>query len=158
VPSRQQWPEYQELLSEIVKFVEVGNSNLSSLNYVPIRLHIGNDYQRASQALARYDYLIVCSVADGLNLVAKEGAILNNRNGAIVSTKKVGAMAELGDFCIIAADATEIGITEALLGAQSLNAESRRQMSVELKRHIQHFDSSNWAQNVVANFRVLEKV
>ena len=158
VPSRQQWPTYQVLLSEIVKTVEQCNSKLSSLNYAPIRLHIGNDYQRASQALTRYDYLIACSVADGLNLVVKEGAILNDRNGAIVSTENVGAIAELGNFCIVAAEATEIGIIESLREAQNLSSESRRNMSAELKRHIQEFDSSNWAQNAVANFKVLEKV
>ena len=158
VPSRQQWPMYQVLLSEIVKTVEQCNSKLSSLNYAPIRLHIGNDYQRASQALTRYNYLIACSVADGLNLVVKEGAILNDRNGAIVSTKNVGAIAELGNFCIVAKEATEIGIIESLREAQNLSSESRRNMSAELKRHIQEFDSSYWAQNAVANFKVLEKV
>ena len=158
VPSRQQWPRYQELLSEIVKTVEQCNSKLSSLNYAPIRLHVGNDYQRASQALTRYDYLIAASVADGLNLVVKEGAILNDRNGVIVSTENVGAMAELGNFCIVAAEATEIGIIESLREAQNLSSESRRNMSAELKRHIHEFDSSNWAQNAVANFKVLEKV
>jgi len=158
VPSRQQWPRYQELLSEIVKTVEQCNSKLSSLNYAPIRLHVGNDYQRASQALTRYDYLIAASVADGLNLVVKEGAILNDRNGVIVSTENVGAMAELGNFCIVAAEATEIGIIESLREAQNLSSESRRNMSAELKRHIHEFDSSNWAQNAVAIFKVLEKV
>ena len=158
VPSRQQWPTYQVLLSEILQTVEQCNSKLSSLNYAPIRLHIGNDYQRAGQALTRYDYLIACSVADGLNLVVKEGAILNDRNGAIVSTENVGAIAELGNFCIVAAEATEIGIIESLREAQNLSSESRRNMSAELKRIIQEFDSSNWAQNAVANFKVLEKV
>jgi trehalose 6-phosphate synthase len=158
VPSRQQWPMYQVLLSEIVQTVEQCNSKLSSLNYAPIRLHVGNDYQLAIQALTRYDYLIACSLADGLNLVVKEGAILNNRNGVIISTKNVGAMAELGEFCIVAAEATEIGIIESLREAQNLSSESRRNMSAELKRHIQEFDSSNWAQNAVANFKVLEKV
>ena len=158
VPSRQQWPTYQVLLSEILQTVEQCNSKLSSLNYAPIRLHIGNDYQRAGQALTRYDYLIACSVADGLNLVVKEGAILNDRNGVIVSTMQVGAMAELGNFCIVAKEATEIGIIESLREAQNLSSESRRNMSAELKRHIQEFDSSNWAQNAVANFKVLEKV
>ena len=158
VPSRQQWPMYQVLLSEIVKTVEQCNSKLSSLNYAPIRLHIGNDYQRASQALTRYNFLIACSVADGLNLVVKEGAILNDRNGVIISTTQVGAIAELGNFCIVAAEATEIGIIESLREAQNLSSESRRNMSAELKRHIQEFDSSNWAQTAVANFKVLEKV
>jgi trehalose 6-phosphate synthase len=146
------------LLAEITECVNKYNDVLSSLNYAPIRLHIGNDYQRASQALARYDYLIVCSVADGLNLVAKEGAILNNRNGVIVSTAKVGAMAELGKFCVVAADASQASITHALLEAKDLDFQARKSMSVELKRHIQEFDSSNWAQTVMANFKVLEKV
>jgi trehalose 6-phosphate synthase len=158
VPSRQQWPMYQVLLSEIVQTVERCNSKLSSLNYAPIRLHVGNDYQRASQALSRYDYLIACSVADGLNLVVKEGAILNDRNGVIVSTKNVGAMAELGDFCIVAAEATAIGITDALIETQTLSSESRRKISFELKRQIQEFDASFWAQSVVSNFKILEKV
>jgi trehalose 6-phosphate synthase len=158
VPSRQQWPEYRSLLTEIVECVESNNTKLSSLNYSPIRIHVGNDYQRASSALKRYDYLIACSVADGLNLVVKEGAVLNNRNGVIISTKNVGAMAELGEFCVVAAEATEVEIAEALTEARNLSPESRRKMSADLKRHIQEFDSSNWAQNVIANFKVLEKV
>ena len=158
VPSRQQWPEYQSLLAQITECVEINNARLSSLNYIPIRLHIGNDYQRASHALTRYDYLIACSVADGLNLVVKEGAILNNRNGVIVSTKNVGAMAELGDFCIIVGEANAMGITEALIKARSLSFESRSKMSFEQKRQIQEFDLSFWAKSVVANFKILEKV
>ena len=131
---------------------------MSPLNYIPIRLHIGNDYQRASHALTRYDYLIACSVADGLNLVVKEGAVLNNRNGVIVSTENVGAMAELGDLCIVAGEANAMGVTEALIKARSLSFESRSKMSFAQKRQIQEFDSSFWAQSVVANFKILEKV
>jgi trehalose 6-phosphate synthase len=158
VPSRQQWSEYQFLMTQITECVGKSNAQLSSLDYVPIRLHIGNDYRRATQALSRYDYLIACSVADGLNLVVKEGAILNNRNGVIVSSNKVGAMAELGDFCIIADEITSTGIARALLEARDLSAESRRRMSFDLKRQIQEFDVSFWAQSVVTNFKILEKV
>ena len=158
VPSRQQWPEYQSLMSQITECVGKSNAELSSLGYTPIRLHIGNDFQRASQALTRYDYLIACSLADGLNLVVKEGAILNDRNGVIVSSKNVGAMAELGDFCVIAAEITSTGIATALLEARNLSTESRRKMSFELKRQIQEFDLGLWAQSVVAHFKILEKV
>jgi trehalose 6-phosphate synthase len=158
VPSRQQWPKYQSLMTQITECVGKSNVQLSSLGYTPIRLHIGNDYQRASQALTRYDYLIACSLADGLNLVIKEGAILNGRNGVIVSSNKVGAMAELGDFCIIAADITSTGIATSLLEARNLSTESRRKMSFELKRQIQEFDLGLWAQSVVAQFKILEKV
>jgi trehalose-6-phosphate synthase len=67
-------------------------------------------------------------------------------------------MAELGDFCIVAAEATAIGITDALIEAQTLSSESRRKISFELKRQIQEFDASFWAQSVVSNFKILEKV
>jgi hypothetical protein len=51
-----------------------------------------------------------------------------------------------------------MGITDALIEAQTLSFESRRKMSFELKRKVQEFDASYWAQSVVANFKVLEKV
>jgi trehalose-6-phosphate synthase len=67
-------------------------------------------------------------------------------------------MADLRSFCIVTAEATEVGIAKALREAQNLSPESRREMSARLKCRIREFDSSNWAQNVVANFKVLEKV
>jgi trehalose-6-phosphate synthase len=67
-------------------------------------------------------------------------------------------MAELGKFCVVAADPTQVYVTQALLDAKALDYESRKKMSAELKRHVQEFDSSNWAQNVIAAFKVLEKV
>jgi trehalose 6-phosphate synthase len=157
VPSRQQWPQYQELLAEIVHCVEVCNAQLSSLSYTPIRLHIGNDYGLAIQALTRYDYLLVCSVADGLNLVVKEGAILNTRNGVIISTANVGAMAELGNFCVLT-DADDVSIVRALEVAEKLDSNKREEMSVQLKEQIKEFDASHWAQSVIASFKILQKV
>ena len=158
VPSRQQWPIYQKLLAEIVQVAEECNSKLSLLNYAPIRLHIGNDYQRAIQALARYDYLIVCSVADGLNLVVKEGATLNSRSGVIISTRPVGAMAELGEFCVVADGVDEADIANALEEAGNLPNEARQEMSLQLKAFVSKFDANYWAQSVVAHFKILEKV
>jgi len=157
VPSRQQWPKYQELLAEIINCVEVCNAQLSSLSYTPIRLHIGNDYDLAIQALTRYDYLLVCSVADGLNLVVKEGAILNTSNGVIISTATVGAMAELGNFCVLT-DADDESIVRALEVAEKLDSNKREEMSVQLKEQIKEFDASHWAQSVIASLKVLQTV
>lgn len=157
VPSRQQWPQYQELLAEIADCVEVCNAQLGSLSYPRIRLHIGNDYDLAIQALTRYDYLIVCSVADGLNLVVKEGAILNTRNGVIISTANVGAMAELGNFCVLT-DADDVSIVRALEVAEKLDSNKREEMSVQLKEQIKEFDASHWAQSVIASLKVLQRV
>ncbi len=158
VPSRQQWPEYQKLLVEITECVQTSNSVLSYLGYSPIRLHVGNDYQRATQALTRYDFLIACSVADGLNLVVKEGAVLNARNGVIVSTSEVGAMAELESFCVVARDASEASIIRALEAAANLDENVRNEMSVALKTQINDFDSRTWAESVATSLKSLAAV
>ena len=105
-----------------------------------------------------YDYLIVCSVADGLNLVVKEGAILNTRNGVIVSTANVGAMAELGNFCVLADDSDEVSIARALVTAKKLDLKSREEMSVKLKKQITEFSASHWAQSVTASLKLLQSV
>lgn len=158
VPSRQQWPLYQDLLQEITQFVITCNAKLDLLDYVPIRLHIGNDYQRAICALARFDYLIICSVADGLNLIVKEGAILNNRDGVIIGTESVGAMSALGQFCVIAKNTQIDGITEAILKATTLDSGTRKAMSMGRQQQVTENDLSHWAQRIVANFKVLEQV
>jgi trehalose 6-phosphate synthase len=158
VPSRQQWPEYQSLLQEIASCVDECNSKLASLNYAPIRLHLDSDYQQVIQAFIRYDYLIACSVSDGLNLVVKEGAVLNQRNGVIISSHNVGAMAELGNYCVVADGADDVSIAAALDLAANLDAKTLQVMSAQLKAQITEFDASHWAQSVVANFRILEKV
>jgi trehalose-6-phosphate synthase len=158
VPSRQQWPDYQALLSDISNCVVACNALISQPNYVPIRLHIGNDYLGAIHALTHYDYLIACSVADGLNLVVKEGAILNTRNGVIISTPNLGAMAELGEHCVVAKDPSESSIVAALLTAANLDARARSAMAAGLKNQVTDFDANHWAKSVVANFKVLETV
>lgn len=158
VPSRQQWPHYQELLSQISRSVANCNAELAFLDYSPIRLHIGNDYELTSRALARYDYLLICSISDGLNLVIKEGAALNSRNGVIVSTKSVGAMAQLGSSCVVAKSVDKASITEALKEAAGVDQETRKAMAQELKQQVEEFDSSRWARSIVQSFKILEAV
>ena len=158
VPSRQQWPDYQNLLFEISRSVESCNAELAFLDYSPIRLHIGNDYELTSRALARYDYLLICSISDGLNLVIKEGAALNSRNGVIVSTQSVGAMAQLGSSCIVAKGVDKVSITEALMEAVGVDQETRKLMALQLKQHVEEFDSRRWAQSVMESFKILEAV
>ena len=158
VPSRQQWPDYQDLLSEISRSVANCNAELAFLDYSPIRLHIGNDYELTRRALERYDYLLICSISDGLNLVIKEGAFLNARNGVIVSTKNVGAMAQLGSSCVVAKGADKASIVAALKEVTGVDQETRKSMARQLKQQVEEFDSSCWAQSIMESFKILEVV
>ncbi len=54
-----------------------------------------DDYPRSLAALSRYDVLMVNPVRDGLNLVAKEGPLINTRNGVLALSREAGAFDEL---------------------------------------------------------------
>jgi trehalose 6-phosphate synthase len=51
-------------------------------------------------ALTRYDVLLVNPVRDGLNLVAKEGPLLNQTDGVVVLSREAGAWDELAGSAI----------------------------------------------------------
>ena len=149
VPSRQDFFEYQELLREIQTRVADFNSGFVSDYQDPIRLHIDNDYAGALGALRRFDVLLAPSWADGMNLVIKEAAVLNQRNGVIIATPKVGAMAELGSSCIIANSPSPECLIQAIDLATKLSENQRQVMSANLKANLQFADLNSWALKVM---------
>ncbi len=65
---------------------------------MPIDLRIQDDFPVTLAAYAQYDVLLVNAIADGMNLVAKEGPILNRHDGVLVLSQYAGAYEELGAF------------------------------------------------------------
>src|SRR5947199_3660826 len=96
-PSRQDVPEYAEYLERIEALVAVVNHRHGTTDWMPIDLRI---YENFNEAVARYkhfDLLIVNSLFDGMNLVAKEAPAGNTRTGAVTLSETTGAHEELGD-------------------------------------------------------------
>lgn len=149
VPSRQDFFEYQNLFLEIKTQVAQFNANFDGGYQNPMRLHIDNDYAKALGALRRYDVLIAPSWADGMNLIVKEAAALNQRNGVIVATPKVGAMAELGGACVISNSPDVVCLAQALEIAFHIPETQREQMLLELKAQLALNDLGSWAAKIL---------
>ena len=58
--------------------------------WTPIVLLVEDDRDRSLAALATSDVLLVNPVRDGLNLVAKEGPLLNHNDGVLVLSREAG--------------------------------------------------------------------
>lgn len=157
VPSRQDFLAYQVLLSEIQTQVADFNSGFVADYQNPIRLHIDNDYAGALGALRRFDILLAPSWADGMNLVIKEAAVLNHRNGVIVATPNVGAMAELGSSCIIANSPQPDCLIQAIDLALNLTENQRQRMSANLKSNLKLRDLNSWALKIMGPITELAK-
>jgi trehalose 6-phosphate synthase len=95
-PTRQSLPEYLGYQNEVESTVERINARWATPGWTPIILEVEDDYQRSLAALSRYDVLLVNPVRDGLNLVAKEGPLINRRHGVLALSREAGAFDELG--------------------------------------------------------------
>ncbi len=94
-PSREGLPEYLAYRSEVEQLASLVNDRWASPGYEPVQLDVGDDFPGTVAALRHYDVLLVNPVRDGMNLVAKEGPVLNERAGMLVLSEQAGAYDEL---------------------------------------------------------------
>src|SRR5260370_29118818 len=99
-PYRQSVPVYKRYNGELKKVIGEINQKYGSDQWKPIQLFYENNRLQALAAMRFYDVLLVNPIVDGMNLVAKEGPVVNERNGVLVLSRTVGAFQQLGKFSI----------------------------------------------------------
>ena len=100
MPSRTDVPEYAEYLERIEAVVAVVNHRHGSPDWMPIQLKLRDDLEEAVAAYKHYDVLMVNAMFDGMNLVAKEGPMVNERAGVSILSENTGAHEELGEYSL----------------------------------------------------------
>jgi trehalose 6-phosphate synthase len=95
-PSREGLPEYLAYRQEVETMARRINDTWSTPGWTPILLDTSDNYVASVAALIRYDVLLVNPMRDGLNLVAKEGPLVNGRDGVLALSREAGAWQELG--------------------------------------------------------------
>ena len=88
MPSRTDVPEYAEYLERIEAIVAVVNHRHGTPDWMPIQLKLRDDLEEAVAAYKHYDVLLVNAMFDGMNLVAKEGPIVNERHGVSILSRE----------------------------------------------------------------------
>src|SRR5260370_24665973 len=95
VPSRKTVPLYRRYGAKVIDVIEQINRKFGKGEWTPIQAFCGNDRTRALVAMQWYDVLLVNPLMDGMNLVAKEGPVVNQRNGVLVLSRNAGVYQEL---------------------------------------------------------------
>jgi trehalose 6-phosphate synthase len=143
-PSRQDVPQYATYLDEIRAAAREVNERFARDGWEPVVLEVQDDFQRSVAAYTQYDVLLVNAVFDGLNLVAKEAPLVNDRDGAIVLSRNAGAYEELAPW-VVAVDPFDVaGQAEALHEALSLSDEERRSRAASIRAHVREHDLAEW--------------
>jgi trehalose 6-phosphate synthase len=158
VPSRLDVIEYQDYLDEVMAAAGRINAQYGSKEWEPVRVMVAQNYTRAVAAMKLYDVLLVNPIADGMNLVAKEGPIVNMKNGLLILSEKAGASQQLAPGAIIISPcdvyATALALHEALL----MPAEERSQKAEQLRTIIENADINKWFDDQLSAIReILEK-
>lgn len=96
-PSREGLPEYLAYRQQIETLVNQLNSKWSTPTWRPIIFDASDDFPKSVAALRLYDLLLVNPISDGLNLVAMEGPLVNEREGLVALSTEAGAFAILKD-------------------------------------------------------------
>ncbi len=149
VPSRMEVAEYQTYLQEITAIAGLINAEFSDEFWEPTRIIIGSNYHRAIAALQLYDVLLVNPITDGMNLVAKEGSLVNDRGGVLVLSEHAGAFYELGDDALTISPFDVYGTAEALYQALTMPPEERFKRAGNLQKQVRKNDVRQWFRDQV---------
>jgi len=144
VPTRTHVRQYQRYNQEINDVIEGINATYGREGWQPVEMFFENNYAQAIAGMRLYDVLLVNAVIDGMNLVAKEGPIVNTRDGALVLSEAVGAHEQLLGNVLSIAPADIEGTMEALHAALTMPAEERRRRAEALRKSIEEEDITVW--------------
>jgi trehalose 6-phosphate synthase len=151
MPSRTDVPEYAEYLEKIEALVAVVNHRHGTPDWMPIDLRMRDDVNEAIAEYKHYDLLIVNPMFDGMNLVAKEGPLINERHGVSILSENTGAHEELGEFAISVNPFDIQEQADAIFRALSMSMSERSKRAEGLKRAVTERNPGDWINDQLAD-------
>jgi trehalose 6-phosphate synthase len=153
MPSRQDVPEYAEYLERIEAVVAVVNHRHGTPDWMPIQLKLRDDLEEAVAAYKNYDVLMVNAMFDGMNLVAKEGPLVNERDGVSILSENTGAHEELGEYSLSVNPFDIQETADSIHAALTMSPEERARRAEGLKATVTRRDPGDWIDEQIADIR-----
>jgi trehalose 6-phosphate synthase len=157
MPSRTDVPEYAEYLEKIEALVAVVNHRHGTPDWMPIDLKLRDDLDEAVAAYKHYDVMMVNAMFDGMNLVAKEGPLVNERDGVSILSENTGAHEELGEFALSVNPFDVQELADSIHAALTMGADERARRANGLKDVIMQRDPGDWIDEQIADIRAKAK-
>jgi trehalose 6-phosphate synthase len=143
-PSRQDIPEYAEYLGAIQRAARGVNDRFQRDGWVPLDLRIEDNFPQAVAAYKQYDALLVNAIFDGMNLVAKEAPLVNEREGVLILSENTGAHEELAPWALTINPFDVAGQAEAIDRALSMAADERRARIEAIREYVRSRPIGDW--------------
>ncbi|MDQ4005562.1 MAG: trehalose-6-phosphate synthase [Actinomycetota bacterium] len=154
-PSRRDMEEYRQYTDAAVRAARDINEAFGDADWTPVELRMNDEFAEVLAAYQTYDALMVNPVFDGMNLVAKEGVLLNRRQGVLILSRTAGAHAELGAASVSVDPVDVAGLADAIVHALEMPEEDRARRATALRRTAASRSPTQWANR---QLRDLERI
>jgi trehalose 6-phosphate synthase len=153
MPSRTDVAEYAEYLERIEAVVAVVNHRHGSPDWMPIQLKLRDDLEEAVAAYKHYDVLMVNAMFDGMNLVAKEGPMVNEHAGVSILSENTGAHEELGEFALSVNPFDIQELADSLHAALTMPKTERERRHEGLKAIVTKRNPGDWIDDQLRDIK-----
>jgi trehalose 6-phosphate synthase len=150
-PSRQDIPAYAEYVRDVEAVARQVNERFGRDGWQPVELDVADDFPRSVAGYKQFDVLLANPVFDGLNLVAKEAFLVNDRDGALVLSENAGVHEELGEWALTINPLDISGQADALYAALTLDSAERRRRAAAIREHVRAHDIREWVELQLAD-------
>jgi trehalose 6-phosphate synthase len=152
-PSRAGVPGYQAYRERVEHEVARINDRFGTPGWQPIVLEVEDDFPRSVALLRRADVLLVNPIRDGLNLVASEGALVNEREAVLALSPEAGAWERLGEAALRTPPFDVSGTAAALHAGLTMDAGERADRARRLRALAEARTPAHWLDEQLAAAR-----
>ena len=149
-PSREGLPEYLAYRQEVEATVRRINERWSTPDWTPILFDPSDDFPRSVAALRRADVFLINPIRDGLNLVAEEGPLVNDRDAILLLSPEAGVWDQLVGAARPVHPYDISGTADALVAALTATPEERAIEAGELRRRAAVRTPEDWLADQLA--------
>jgi trehalose 6-phosphate synthase len=151
--SRETVPEYIAYRKDVEEAAARVNERWATASWQPLVVDTRDDFEQTVAGFRRYDVLFVNPVKDGLNLVAKEGPLVNERDGVLCLSPEAGAYAELGHAAVAVHPFDVDQNAAALHAALTMDDDERRSRAAALRAAAAARTPATWLADLVDHAR-----
>lgn len=148
-PSRENVDAYQELREHVEGLVGRINGEYAEIGHAAIHyLHHSYPAEEMAALYLAADVMLVTSLRDGMNLVAKEYvAARSDDRGVLVLSEFTGAADELASGALLVNPHDIDGMKDIIVAASHMDHREQRKRMRKLRRRVLNDDVAKWSQS-----------
>ena len=155
VPSRTDLSVYRAYRDAVYRTIDNINERFAeACGGPPIRVFYTNDREQALAAMERCHVLLINSLQDGMNLVAKEWAVVAEEPGVLIVSETAGVAADAVNSALLISPLDIEGTARAMAEALDMPLSERRARHTRFRDRVLTWSARDWLNAQLRDLRV----